>query len=67
MRIWLEVILGALVVLALAALGFRAQRRSRVTAALAIRSPHGIDETGFVSIGASSSGSPSAARLWPIR
>ncbi len=51
MRIWLEVILGALVVLALAALAFRAWRQSRVAAALAIRSPHGIDETGFVSIG----------------
>ncbi|HEX4196049.1 MAG TPA: alpha/beta hydrolase [Caulobacteraceae bacterium] len=48
---WLEIILGALVVLGLAALGFRAWRQARVAAALAIGSPNGIAEEGFVRIG----------------
>ena len=51
MATWLAVIFGAPIVLALAALGFRAWRQSRVAAALAIRTPNGIDESGFVRIG----------------
>src|SRR5579864_6264871 len=48
---WLELIFGALIVVALTALGFRAWRQTRVAAALAIRTPNGIDESGFVRIG----------------
>jgi pimeloyl-ACP methyl ester carboxylesterase len=51
MGTWLEVIFGALIVLALAALGYRAWRQARVAEALAIRTPNGIDEAGFVQIG----------------
>jgi proline iminopeptidase len=55
MGTWLEVIFGfifgALIVLALAALGYRAWRQARVAAALAIRTPNGIDEAGFMRIG----------------
>ena len=52
MRTWLEIIIGAPIVLALAALGWRAWRQARVAAALAIRTPDGIDERGFVRVGA---------------
>ena len=48
---WLAVVVGLPIALALAALVYRAWRQSRVAAALAIRTPNGIDETGFVSIG----------------
>jgi len=51
MGTWLEVIFGALLVLVLAALGYRAWRQARVAAALAIRTPNGIDESGFMRIG----------------
>lgn len=51
LAIWLGAIFGALIVLVLAALGFRAWRQGRVAAALAIRTPNGIDESGFVRIG----------------
>jgi proline iminopeptidase len=51
MRTWLEIILGAPIVLVLGALGYRAWRQARVAAALAIRTPNGIDEAGFVQIG----------------
>jgi pimeloyl-ACP methyl ester carboxylesterase len=51
MGTWLAVIFGALIVLALGALGYRAWRQARVAAALAIRTPNGIDEAGFVRIG----------------
>jgi pimeloyl-ACP methyl ester carboxylesterase len=47
---WL-VTFGALIVLVLAALGFRGWRQARVAASLAIRTPNGIDEAGFVRIG----------------
>ncbi|HZC16651.1 MAG TPA: alpha/beta hydrolase [Caulobacteraceae bacterium] len=50
-RIWLEAVFGALIVLVLAALGFRAWRQARVAAALAIRAPNGIVEEGFVRVG----------------
>jgi len=46
MGIWLEIIVGAPIVLVLAALGWRAWRQKRVAAALAIRGPNGIDEAG---------------------
>jgi proline iminopeptidase len=51
MGTWLAVIVGAPIVLALAALGYRAWRQARVADALAIRTPNGIDEAGFVRIG----------------
>ncbi len=51
MGTWLEVILGALIVLVLAAPSYRAWRQARVAEALAIRTPNGIDEAGFVRIG----------------
>ncbi len=51
MATWFEIILGALLVLALAALGYRAWLKARVAAALAIRTPNGIDESGFVRVG----------------
>jgi hypothetical protein len=51
MGTWLEVIFGALIVLLLAALGYRAWRQAHVAAALAIRTPNGIDESRFVRIG----------------
>jgi pimeloyl-ACP methyl ester carboxylesterase len=51
MLTWLEAIFGALIALALAALGYRAWRQGRIAAALAIRTPNGIDEAGFVTIG----------------
>ncbi len=51
MGTWLAAIVGAPIVLALAALGYRAWRQTRVAAALAIRTPNGIDESGFVQIG----------------
>jgi proline iminopeptidase len=51
MRTWLGAIFGALIALPLAALGFRAWRQARVGDALTIRTPNGIDETGFVRIG----------------
>ena len=51
MGTWLGVIFGAPIVFVLAALGYRAWRQARVAAALAIRTPNGIDESGFVQIG----------------
>jgi pimeloyl-ACP methyl ester carboxylesterase len=51
MGTWLEIIIGAPIVLVLAALGWRAWRQGRVAAALEIRGPNGIDEAGFVQIG----------------
>jgi pimeloyl-ACP methyl ester carboxylesterase len=51
MVIWLGIILGALIALALAALGWRAWRQARIAATLAIRTPSGIDESRFVRIG----------------
>jgi pimeloyl-ACP methyl ester carboxylesterase len=48
---WLKVVFGALIVVALAALGYRAWRQARVAAALAIRTPNGINEAGFLRIG----------------
>lgn len=48
---WLAVIFGALIVFLLAALGYRAWRQARVAESLAIRTPNGIDEAGFVRIG----------------
>lgn len=51
MGIWLEVVSGAVIVLALAALGLRARGQARVAEALAIRTPTGIDENGFVRVG----------------
>ncbi len=51
MRTLLTVIFGAPIALALAALGFRAWRQARGARALAIRTPNGIDEAGFVRIG----------------
>lgn len=51
MGTWLEVISGALIVLALAVVGFRARRQAHVAKALAIRTPNGIAESGFVRVG----------------
>lgn len=51
LAIWLEAVFGALIVLVLAVLGFRAWRRARVAAVLRIRSPNGIADEGFVRIG----------------
>ncbi len=51
MGVWLAIVLGTLVVLALALLGFRAWRQARVAASLAIRTPNGIDESRFVRVG----------------
>jgi pimeloyl-ACP methyl ester carboxylesterase len=51
MGTWLEIIVGATIVLVLAALGWRAWRQAQVAAALAIVAPNGIDEAGFVRIG----------------
>jgi pimeloyl-ACP methyl ester carboxylesterase len=51
MAVWLESVVGVLALLALGAWGLRAWARSRVAAALAIRTPNGIDEAGFVRIG----------------
>ena len=51
MRTWLGATFGALIALALAALGFRAWRQTRIADTLAIRTPDGIDETGFVRVG----------------
>ena len=48
---WLTVVVAAPLVLALAALGYRAWRQARVAATLAIQTPNGIDETGYVRIG----------------
>jgi len=48
---WLAAIFGTLIVLALAALGFRALQQARVAAVLAIRTPNGIDDSGYVWIG----------------
>jgi proline iminopeptidase len=48
---WLAAIVGALIALVLAALGFRAWRQARVARVLAIGSPNGIVEEGFVRIG----------------
>lgn len=48
---WLVAIFGVLIALALVGLGWRAWRQGRVAAALAIRTPNGIDESGFVRIG----------------
>ena len=51
MGIWLKIIFGAPIVLVLAVLGCRAWRQARGAKALAIRTPNGIDEAGFVPIG----------------
>ncbi len=51
MGTWLELVFGAAIFVALAALGYRAWRQARVAAALAIRGPNGIDESGLVPIG----------------
>jgi pimeloyl-ACP methyl ester carboxylesterase len=51
MGTWLGVIVGGLVVLVMAALGYRAWRQARVASGLAIRTPNGIDEAGFMPIG----------------
>ncbi len=49
--IWVGAIVGAPIVLALAALGYRAWRQARIAAGLTIRVPNGIDQSGFVAIG----------------
>ena len=51
MASWLVVIVGAPIVVALAVLGVRALLQARVALALAIRTPNGVAESGFVRIG----------------
>jgi pimeloyl-ACP methyl ester carboxylesterase len=51
LRIGIEAVFGGLVALVLAAFGFRAWRQARVARVLAIRSPNGIAEEGFLRIG----------------
>src|SRR5579871_6329745 len=48
---WLKAVLGVLASMVLGALGYRAWRQARVARSLAIRTPNGIDEAGFVRIG----------------
>lgn len=48
---WLAATFGGVLALGLAALGCRAWRQSRVSSALTIRAPNGIDEAGFMPIG----------------
>src|SRR5471032_2119646 len=45
------VLIAALLIVALAALGYRAWRQHEVAQALAINSPRGISEAAFVAIG----------------
>jgi proline iminopeptidase len=49
--VWLAIVPGTVVVVALGLLGLRAWRQARVAASLVIRTPNGIDESRFVQIG----------------